>query len=106
MCPQCGSAGGVHSVDDLAAMARARLGQFGLGYQGPPQGYQQPPGYQAPPPGYQPPPGAGGGGGWPAAPATTAAGLFGLGAASGLQRAEASQPVVQRKLVEQLVEQQ
>src|SRR6266702_2390127 len=57
-CPQCGSVGAVHSVDELEAMARARLGQFGLGYQGPPQGYQQPPGYQAPPPGYQPPPGA------------------------------------------------
>ena len=59
VCPQCGSAAAVHSVDELAAMARARLGQFGLGYQGPPQGYQQPPGYQAPPPGYQPPPGSG-----------------------------------------------
>jgi hypothetical protein len=45
----------VHSVDELAAMARARLGQFGLGYQGPPQGYQQPPGYQQPR-GYRPPP--------------------------------------------------
>jgi hypothetical protein len=59
VCPQCGSAAAVHSVDELAAMARARLGQFGLGYQGPPQGYQQPPGYQAPPPDYQPPPGSG-----------------------------------------------
>jgi len=58
VCPQCGSAVAVHSVDELAAMARARLGQFGLGYQGPPQGYQQPPGYQGPPPGYQPQPGA------------------------------------------------
>ena len=56
VCPQCGSAAAVHSVDELAAMARARLGQFGLGYQGPPPGYQ--PGYQGPPPGYQPPPGA------------------------------------------------
>jgi hypothetical protein len=59
VCPQCGSAAAVHSVGELAAMARARLGQFGLGYQGPPQGYQQPPGYQAPPQGYQPPPGSG-----------------------------------------------
>jgi hypothetical protein len=59
VCPQCGSAAAVHSVDELAAMARARLGQFGLGYQGPPPpGYQQPPGYQGPPPGYQPPPGS------------------------------------------------
>ena len=38
VCPQCGSAAAVHSVDELAAMARARLGQFGLGYQGPPPG--------------------------------------------------------------------
>jgi hypothetical protein len=44
----------VHSVDELAAMARARLGQFGLGYQGPPTGYQQPQGYQQPR-GYRPP---------------------------------------------------
>jgi len=59
VCPQCGSAAAVHSVDELAAMARARLGQFGLGYQGPPPGYQQPQGYQQPPPGYPPPPGSG-----------------------------------------------
>jgi hypothetical protein len=50
VCPQCGSAAAVHSVDELAAMARARLGQFGLGYQGPPQGYQPPPGSSPPPP--------------------------------------------------------
>src|SRR5690242_1019483 len=30
-------------------MARARLGQFGLGYQGPPPGYQPPPGSPPPP---------------------------------------------------------
>ena len=42
VCPQCGSAAAVHSVDELAAMARTRLGQFGLGYQGPPPGYQPP----------------------------------------------------------------
>src|ERR1700745_1396674 len=47
VCPQCGSAAAVHSVDELAAMARARLGQFGLGYQGPPPGYQP---HVAPPP--------------------------------------------------------
>ena len=41
-----------------------------------------------------------------AAPATTAAGLLGLGAASRLQRAEASQPVVQRQFDEQLEQQQ
>src|SRR5437879_6566532 len=40
------------------------------------------------------------------APATTAAGLLGLGAASRLQRAEASQPVVQRQFDEQLEQQQ
>jgi hypothetical protein len=27
VCPQCGSAAGVHSIEELAAMARARLGQ-------------------------------------------------------------------------------
>ena len=50
-CPQCGSAAAVHSVDELAAMARARLGQFGLGYQGPPPGSGPPPpapGFPAP----------------------------------------------------------
>ncbi|HEX3193449.1 MAG TPA: hypothetical protein VHS30_27100 [Streptosporangiaceae bacterium] len=55
VCPQCGSAAAVHSVDELAAMARARLGQFGLGYQGPPQGYQPPRGYRPPPPPPPPP---------------------------------------------------
>ena len=50
VCPQCGSAAAVHSVDELAAMARARLGQFGLGYQGSPQGYQPPPPPPPPPP--------------------------------------------------------
>ena len=71
VCPQCGSAAAVHSVDELAAMARARLGQFGLGYQGPPQGYQQPPGYQGPPP----PPSSGfpspSSSGFPSAPLST-----------------------------------
>lgn len=28
MCPQCGSAANVHSIEELAAMARARLGQM------------------------------------------------------------------------------
>jgi hypothetical protein len=54
VCPRCGSAAAVHSVDELAAMARVRLGQFGLGYQGSPPGYQPTPGYQ--PPGSPPPP--------------------------------------------------
>jgi hypothetical protein len=49
VCPQCGSAAAVHSVDELAAMARARLGQFGLGFQGPPPGYQPPPASGPPP---------------------------------------------------------
>src|SRR5260370_40245357 len=51
VCPQCGSAAAVHSVDELAAMARGQLGQYGPGY--------QTPGYQAPPepssPGSSPP---------------------------------------------------
>jgi len=47
VCPQCGSASGVHSIEELAAMARARLGQI----QGPGAGPQ--PGYAAgPQPGY------------------------------------------------------
>src|SRR5229473_3161677 len=56
VCPQCGSAAAVHSVEELAAMARGQLGQYGPGYQTP--GYQTP-GYQAPPeslsPGSSPP---------------------------------------------------
>ena len=47
MCPQCGRADTVHSVEELAAFARSQLGQSGPGYQGPP-GYQGQPGYQAP----------------------------------------------------------
>ena len=43
VCPQCGSASGVHSIEELAAMARARLGQI----QGPGAGPQ--PGYAAGP---------------------------------------------------------
>jgi hypothetical protein len=42
-------------VDELAAMARTRLGQFGLGNQELSQGYQQPPGFQQPR-GFRPPP--------------------------------------------------
>ncbi len=40
MCPQCGSAAAVHSVEELAAMARTQLGEYPPGYQAPP-----PPGY-------------------------------------------------------------
>jgi len=59
VCPQCGSASGVHSIEELAAMARARLGQI----QGPGAGPQ--PGYAAgPQPGY----GAGPQPGWAAEP--------------------------------------
>jgi hypothetical protein len=67
VCPQCGSAAAVHSVDELAAMARARLGQFGpspspgfpsaplsSGFPAPPPPPPPPPDYSdsAPPPGY------------------------------------------------------
>jgi hypothetical protein len=67
VCPQCGSAAGVHSIEELAAMARARLGQI----QGPGAGPQ--PGYAAEPqPGYaaEPQPGYGAGPqpGWAAEP--------------------------------------
>jgi hypothetical protein len=59
VCPQCGSAAGVHSIEELAAMARARLGQI----QGPGAGPQ--PGYAAGP---QPGHGAGPQPGWAAEP--------------------------------------
>ena len=42
----------------------------------------------------------------PGAPSPASAGLFGLGAAAGVQRPEASQPVVQGQFDEQLIEQQ
>ncbi len=34
VCPQCGSAAAVHSVEELAAMARAQLGGYPPGYTG------------------------------------------------------------------------
>jgi len=37
VCPQCGSAANVHSIEELAAMARARLGQMQPGSGGAPQ---------------------------------------------------------------------
>jgi len=58
VCPQCGSAAAVHSIGELAAMARNQLGQQ-PGYGPTPQaGYDPPPGYGPPPQpgGYGPPP--------------------------------------------------
>jgi hypothetical protein len=62
VCPQCGSAAAVHSIEELAAMARSRLGQQPGQPTAPPPGYaaQPQPGYAAepqpgppgPPPGY------------------------------------------------------
>jgi hypothetical protein len=63
MCPQCGSAAAVHSVEELAAMARTQLGEYSPGYAAPPPGYPAGPlGYPAGPPpeswqGPGPPPG-------------------------------------------------
>jgi len=68
VCPQCGSAAAVHSVEELAAMARGRLGQNARGYQMPTSGFPSPspsPGFPSapvppPPPDYsaeRPPPG-------------------------------------------------
>src|SRR5260370_28955281 len=59
VCPQGGSAAAVHSVEELAAMARGQLGQFGPGYQTP--GYQAPPASSSP---GSPPPASG----FPSAP--------------------------------------
>ena len=122
VCPQCGSAAAVHSVDELAAMARspARAVRAGV-------------------PAAAGIPGAAAGipaagvslaaasvvglslavavvgvplGAavvrFPCATASTATatGLFGLGAAAGIHRPAASQPVVKRQLEEQFAEQQ
>ncbi len=91
MCPQCGSAAAVHSIEELAAMARSRLGEQQQGPAAAPQpgyaaepqpGYAAeprpgppgpPPGYAAeprsgppgPPPGYAAEPRPGPPGGWP-----------------------------------------
>jgi hypothetical protein len=75
VCPQCGSAAAVHSVEELAAMAQGRLGQHAPGYQPPPgfpsapasgfpspspsQGFPSPspsPGFPSPPAPPPPPP--------------------------------------------------
>jgi hypothetical protein len=58
VCPQCGSAAAVHSIGELAALARNQLGQQ-PGYGPAPQtGYDptQQAGYAPPPTGYDPPP--------------------------------------------------
>jgi hypothetical protein len=48
VCPQCGSAAAVHSIEELAALAKGRLGEQQPGYAAEPQ-----PGYAAEPqPGY------------------------------------------------------
>src|SRR5580704_9549976 len=70
VCPQCGSAAAVHSVEELAAMARTQLGEYSPGYAPPPPGSpaapsgfpEAPLGYPAGPPpeswqGPGPPPG-------------------------------------------------
>jgi hypothetical protein len=64
VCPQCGSAAAVHSIGELADMARSQLGQ--PGYAGPPQpGYAGQPRPGAPQPGYTGQPQGGGFGGQP-----------------------------------------
>lgn len=73
VCPQCGSAAAVHSIEELAALARARLGGQQQGYAAPQQqGYAAEP-QQGPLPGWAqqprsgPPPGPRSGplpGGW------------------------------------------
>jgi hypothetical protein len=72
VCPQCGSAAAVHSIGELADMARSQLGQPGYagppqpGYAGPPQpGYAGPPQPGAPQPGNTGQPQGGGFGGQP-----------------------------------------
>lgn len=57
VCPQCGSAAAVHSIGELAALARNQLGQQ-PGYTPPPQAGYDPtptPGYDPPPSGFPPP---------------------------------------------------
>ena len=58
-CPQCGSAAAVHSIEELAALARGRLGGQQPGYAGAPQqGYAAEP-QAGPLPGYAQEPQAG-----------------------------------------------
>jgi hypothetical protein len=64
VCPQCGSAAAVHSIGELAALARNQLGQPPGSGPGPQAGFDPTPqaGYDPPPPGfgtptsYDPPP--------------------------------------------------
>jgi hypothetical protein len=64
VCPQCGSAAAVHSIGELAVLARNQLGQQqGYGptpqasFNPPPPGYDPPADYNPPPPGgFGPPP--------------------------------------------------
>jgi hypothetical protein len=58
VCPQCGSAAAVHSIGELADMARSQLGQ--PGYAGPPQPGGPQPGYAGQPQPGAPQPGFGG----------------------------------------------
>src|SRR5580698_6889123 len=62
VCPQCGSAAAVHSIEELAALARNQLGQpqgnaqtAQAAYNPPPPAYNPPAGYD-PSPGYDPAP--------------------------------------------------
>ena len=38
VCPRCGTAAAVHSVQELAAIARGQLGEYAPGKQAPPPG--------------------------------------------------------------------
>jgi hypothetical protein len=59
VCPQCGSAAAVHSIEELAALARNQLGQQQGSSPTPQAGYDPPtPSYNPPPQGYNPPPGS------------------------------------------------
>src|ERR1700691_1017460 len=63
VCPQCGSAAAVHSIGELATLARNQLGQPqgngpapAPGDNPPAPGYDLPPGFNPPPGGFGPPP--------------------------------------------------
>ena len=58
VCPQCGSAAAVHSIGELAALARNQLGQPPGSGPAPQTGFDPTPqaGYAPPPTGYDPPP--------------------------------------------------
>jgi hypothetical protein len=70
VCPQCGSAAAVHSIEELAALARNQLGQPQGNGPTPQAAYNPPtPDYNPPPPGYNPPSGYGPSPGYNPAPA-------------------------------------